>query len=130
MIEDKKTILIVDDEPDTCTYFSSLLEDNGFDTVIAYDGIEGMKKVQEKLPEVITLDISMPEKSGVKMYRELKENEKWRNIPVIIVTGISDDFQSFISSRKQVPPPEGYLSKPIDTEKFLQIIRDLSQKTK
>jgi CheY-like chemotaxis protein len=130
MIEDKKTILIVDDEPDTCTYFSSLLEDNGFDTVIAYDGIEGMKKVQEKLPEVITLDISMSEKSGVKMYRELKENEKWRNIPVIIVTGISDDFQSFISSRKQVPPPEGYLSKPIDTEKFLQIIRDLSQKTK
>jgi CheY-like chemotaxis protein len=122
-----KTILIVDDEPDTCTYFSSLLEDNGFGTVIAYDGIEGMKKVQENPPDAITLDISMPEKSGVKMYRELKEDERWRKIPIIIVTGISDDFQSFISSRRQVPPPEGYLSKPIDADKFLTMVKELTK---
>ena len=46
-------------------------------------------------------------------------------IPVIIVTGISDDFKRFISTRRQVPPPEGYISKPVDHEEFLGMVRDL-----
>ena len=64
----------------------------------------------------------MPEKSGVRFYRDLKENDEWKNIPVIMVTGISNDFEKFISSRRQVPPPEGYMSKPIDREKILELI--------
>ena len=45
--------------------------------------------------------------------------------PVIIVTGISDDFRKFISTRRQVPPPEGYISKPVDFEQFLGMVREL-----
>jgi len=122
---DKKTILIIDDEPDTRTYFSSLLEDNGYATVTAENGTEAIARMKEAAPDLITLDITMPETSGVRCYRALREHETWREIPVIMITGISEDFRTFISSRKQVPPPDGYLSKPIDEAELLGMVRSL-----
>ena len=121
-----KTILIVDDEPDVLTYLSTLLGDHGYDTILAKDGEEALAKLKANLPDLITLDISMPEKSGVKLYREIKEDSRLKKIPIIIVTGVSDDFQKFISTRRQVPPPEGYLSKPINQEEILELIRKLT----
>jgi CheY-like chemotaxis protein len=123
---DPKTILIVDDEPDVCTYISTLLEDHGYTTISAKDGEEALVKLQSVSPDLITLDISMPEKSGVKLFREIKENSRWKKIPIIIITGVSDDFQKFISTRRQVPPPEGYLSKPINQEEILELIQKLT----
>jgi CheY-like chemotaxis protein len=67
----------------------------------------------------------MPEKSGVAVYRTLKEDARLSQIPVIIITGISQDFKKFISTRRQVPPPEGYISKPVDPEQLLTMVRDL-----
>ena len=119
----KKTILIVEDEPDTVTYLSTLLGDAGYDTVAAEDGDQALEKVKAGPPDLITLDITMPHKSGVRFYRDMKESEKWKSIPIIIVTGISADFEKFISTRRQVPPPEGYLSKPIDREKMLAMVK-------
>jgi CheY-like chemotaxis protein len=119
----KKTILIVEDEPDTVTYLSTLLGDAGYDTVAAEDGDQALEKVKASPPDLITLDITMPHKSGVRFYRDMKESEKWKSIPIIIVTGISTDFERFISTRRQVPPPEGYLSKPIDREKMLTMVK-------
>jgi CheY-like chemotaxis protein len=122
---DKKTILIIDDEPDTVTYFSSLLEDNGYATVTAANGAEAIARVKEAVPDLITLDVTMPEKSGVRCYRDLREHQTWRDIPVIMITGISEDFRTFISSRKHVPPPDGYLAKPIDEAELLQMVKRL-----
>ena len=120
---EKKKILIVDDEQDILTYLSTLLEDNGYDTVLAKNGEEALKQVEAALPDLITLDISMPGKSGVKFYRDMKVDDRWKHIPIIIITGVSEDFKKFISSRQQVPPPEGYLSKPIEKEEILALVR-------
>ncbi len=125
MAENAKTILVVDDEPDTRTYLTTVLEDNGFATVAAADGNEALKKVEESRPDLIALDISMPEKSGVAVYRTLKQDDGLKSIPVIIITGVSDDFEKFISSRRQVPPPEGYISKPVDVEELLGKVNEL-----
>jgi len=122
---DKQTILIIDDEPDTVTYFSSVLEDNGYATITAKDGAEGIERVKEARPDLITLDITMPETSGVRCYRDLRESEAWRTIPVIIITGVSGDFRTFISSRKHVPPPDGYLGKPVNATELLELVRTL-----
>ncbi len=122
---EKKKILIIDDEPDTLTYFSCLLEDNGFTTITAEDGEQAMAQVHRQPPDLITLDITMPEKSGVRCYRELRESEEWGKIPIIIITGIADDFRTFISSRKQVPPPDGYLRKPVEAADLLDMVRRL-----
>lgn len=121
-----KTILIVDDEPDVCTYISTLLEDHGYETISAGNGEEALVRLQASSPDLITLDISMPEKSGVRLYREMKEDPRWKKIPIVIITGVAEDFQKFISTRRQVPPPEGYLTKPINREEFLALVGRLT----
>jgi CheY-like chemotaxis protein len=122
----RKKVLVLDDEPNVVAYLETLLQDNGYDTVSASDGREGMEKARSEKPDLITLDISMPEESGVRFYRELKEDPELANIPVVIVTGVTgygykpEDFQKFISSRKKIPPPEGFVPKPIDRDELLK----------
>ena len=125
MDEGRKTILVVDDEPDVLTYYSALLEDGGYSTVTASDGQEALDRVNVKAPDLVCLDITMPHKSGVRFYREMKENSRYRDIPIIIVTGLAEEFQNFISNRRQVPPPEGYFCKPVDEKALLETIRKL-----
>lgn len=121
--EKTRTILVVDDEPDIVTFLTAVLEDNGYKTVSARDGEEGMKMVQSDCPDLVCLDMSMPEKSGVRMYRDLRENPETKDLPVIVVTGLSQDFEKFISTRKQVPPPTDYVAKPVDKDELLEKIR-------
>lgn len=124
MAEERKTILIVEDDADTVTYLSTLLEDAGYSTVAAEDGDEALERVKINTPDLISLDITMPKKSGVRFYRDMKENNDWKGIPIIIVTGLSSDFEKFISTRRHVAPPEGYISKPIDREQMLSLVKE------
>jgi CheY-like chemotaxis protein len=122
-------ILIIDDEPDVLTFIGTLLRKNGYDVVEAEDGVEGMKKLIEENPDLVCLDLLMPEKTGIKMYREMRKDDGLKNIPVIMVTGFMTpkigymDFKKFIHERA-IPPPEGYIEKPIDKEKFLQAVKE------
>lgn len=125
MPEDVKTVLVVDDEPEARDFLMTVLADNGYAAIPAKDGVEAIAALEKEPPALVTLDITMPEKSGVAVYRRLKEDENLQHIPVIIITGIADDFQKFISTRRQVPPPEGYISKPVDHADFLAMVRRL-----
>ena len=124
MAESKK-ILIIDDEEDVRTYLSTFFSDNGLNAISAVDGKEGVQKAAAEKPDLITLDVSMPEESGVKALRDLQSNEVTKNIPVIIVTGVSTDIKRFIESRKQVHSPEGFFEKPIDRDKLLEKVKEL-----
>ena len=126
MTDDAKTVLVVDDDPDAREYLSTVLQDNGFTATTANDGVEAIAALEQQVPDLVALDISMPEKSGVAVYRKLKEDEQLKGVPVIIVTGISEEFERFISTRRQVPPPEGYISKPVDADEFVRMVRDLT----
>jgi CheY-like chemotaxis protein len=120
-----KTILVVDDEPDVVRYFKTLFEDNGYRTITATDGVEAMQKIRAEHPDLVTLDITMPNKTGVRTYRDIKENDDLKHIPVLIVTGVQHEFKNFISSRTQVPAPEGYLEKPVALDDVLAEVRRL-----
>lgn len=129
----KKKILVLDDEPDVVTYLVSLLEDNDYATVSAEDGVEGMEKVKSEKPDLITLDISMPEKSGIRFYREIKADPELKKIPVVVVTGVEStqdggtgkDFERFLGTRKQVPPPDAFIMKPIEEAELLDTVKKL-----
>jgi CheY-like chemotaxis protein len=125
MPDGQRTILVVDDDPDARDFFITVLEDHGYATVSARDGNEALKRLGEGKPDLVTLDITMPEKSGVGVYRALKEDQELNGIPVIIITGVSDDFKQFISTRRQVPPPDGYLSKPVEAEQLVGLVEKL-----
>ncbi|MGV7928614.1 MAG: response regulator [Spirochaetota bacterium] len=120
-----RKILIVDDEPDVVTYLSSLLEDNGYRTLKAFNGKEGMDLAQKELPDLISLDITMPEETGVRMLRNLHDDPATTGIPVILVTGVDPQYKDFIEHRKQVNPPAAYFEKPIDKELFLRTIQKI-----
>jgi CheY-like chemotaxis protein len=91
----------------------------------AADGKEGFEKVKLNKPDLITLDITIPEESGVRMYRDLHQDAETAKIPVIIVTGVSHEFKRFIETRRQVPPPAGYFEKPINREEFLGKVKEI-----
>ncbi|RKX20849.1 MAG: response regulator [Candidatus Zixiibacteriota bacterium] len=122
---DSNKILIVDDEEDTVRWLTLLFNENGYQTVSAIDGSDGFDKAEGELPDLIILDISMPVESGVKMYRNLKDSDKTSKIPVIMLTGVTPEFENFISTRSQVPPPEAYFEKPVNKEELLEKVKEL-----
>jgi len=83
-------ILVVDDDKDIVERIESKLKREGFDTVIAYDGREALKKVTQEDPDIILLDLMLPKKNGFEVLQEVREkhNERW--MPVIIISAKSD----------------------------------------
>lgn len=127
----KKTILIVDDEPSVITYLEALLEDNGYATVSAEDGDEGLEKARSERPDLISLDITMPKKSGVAMYRALREDDELKTIPIIIVTAVTgyagkpEEFEKFLSTRRKIAPPDGFVAKPIKRDELVALLEKI-----
>jgi len=123
-----KKILIIDDEPDMVTFLCALLEDHGYVTITAADGEEGMTKIKSEKPDLISLDLLMPNKTGIKMFRELRKDEEIKDIPVVMVTGFgkddvpSMDFKEWIQKRS-IKPPEAYIEKPVNKEILLAAIK-------
>ncbi len=128
----KRHVLVVDDEPDFVAYLRAVLEEGGYTVTTAFDGEEGLRHVRDLPPDLVTLDISMPRKTGVLFYREMKSEERLRSIPVIVVTGLRrtneyaapfiDRFFEFESER--LPVPEAYLDKPVDKGTLLKVVKE------
>jgi len=124
-MSEKKKILVVDDEQDILTYLTTLLQDNGYDTISAEDGISGFDLAGSEKPDLITLDITMPEQSGVRTYRQYKEDPELKDTPVIIITAIGDNMKSFLKKLKGFTEPDGFMTKPIDEGALLKMVSDL-----
>jgi CheY-like chemotaxis protein len=123
----KKRALVVDDEEDICAYLSTMLKDSGYDVIVAHNGAKALEYAKEEMPDIITLDISMPESTGVKAYRTLKTDEQLKNIPVCVITGV-DDMNIYFKKLKGFPIPEAYFSKPVDVDALRQTIDELTRR--
>ncbi len=124
----EKKILIVDDEVEQIEFASIVLESSGYTPITAMDGKEAMKKVKAEKPDLILLDIMMPEQGGIGMYQDLKHDKETKNIPVIIVTGIArgGHFDDLILRQDQdIPAPDGYIEKPMNADAMLKMVSDL-----
>jgi len=124
-------ILIIDDEPDTLTYLSTMLEDNEAATMQAAEGLKGIEIAKRERPDLITLDLSMPQMDGGEVFVRLREDPDTRDIPICIVTG-RPELRRLIYDKPH-RPPEGYLDKPVGEETFIKNVRkilELSHKKK
>ena len=121
--QENKRVLIIEDDDDVIVYLSTWFSDHGMKVDVARNGAEASEKIRMQRPDLITLDIVMPQKTGVKFYREVKGNAETADIPVIIITGVQPEFESFISHRRTAPPPEGYISKPFGREELLSMVQ-------
>jgi DNA-binding response OmpR family regulator len=90
MDEQKTKVLIVEDEEILLTALCEELKQEGFDAIGAKDGMEGVEKAASEKPELILLDLVMPRLDGIGALKQLKENPETQNIPVVILTNLSD----------------------------------------
>ena len=112
-----KKILIVDDDPVVVKYLENVLNDNGYETCSATGGIDALEKVKSENPDMITLDLEMPDEWGPKFYRRLVKEKAYKDLPVLVVSGMASRH---LSIKKAV----GFLAKPFDPEKLVSMIRE------
>lgn len=122
-----KTILVVDDEADAREYLATVLEDAGFNVVLAVDGNDALAKVRAQQPDFISLDLVMPGKSGIRFLHELRRNKAWAKIPFVIVTAHAgdeqgkDDLESILDG-KTFSGTGLYLEKPVKPEQYVRFV--------
>jgi CheY-like chemotaxis protein len=124
-----KRVLVVDDDPDIAAYMSAALEDDGFHTMQARSAEEAMKRLEQVRPDLICMDIMMPGQSGIALYRKIKLDQRFREIPAVFISAYSmardftaEGFRKLVPDRR-VPEPEAYIEKPVDMKKVVETVR-------
>ena len=116
-------ILVVDDEPDVRDFISVVLEDNGATVLTAAGGDQGIEMARREKPDLMTLDLSMPDTDGGKVYETMRTDPELKSVKVCIVTG-RPELRKLIYDR-DIQRPEGYLDKPISEEGLLVSVRKI-----
>jgi CheY-like chemotaxis protein len=117
-----KTILVVDDEPDICRYLAILFEGSGYSVICACSGYEAAQQVRQLRPDLIMLDPSLPSKSGLKFYREMKSTPELSRIPIVLVA-----TPAVLREKPGhgLPPPDGVIAKPVDPAEMIGLVNRL-----
>ncbi len=126
-MNDKKRILVVDDEPDFCSIVQGQLEKEGYEVELAYNGVEGLEKTHANPPDAIVLDVMMPEMDGYEMCKELKDDDKFCDIPVILLTAVASHVTSTRYSHADGMSTEAddYIAKPASAEEITESLKRL-----
>lgn len=127
----KKTVLVVDDEMDMRIFLSRLLESGGYQTITASNGVDGLKKVARERPDVIVLDVMINSEGGLDMFDDLKLDEQYKTIPVILLSTI--DQKTLFQLRTIASPskplfagrPDGFLIKPPEADDLINLLDSL-----
>lgn len=112
----KKKVLIVDDDPSIVEVLKIRLKASGFDPISAANGKEGLKKASEEHPELIILDVIMPEMNGFETCQNLKKDPKTRDIPVIMLTSLSKEKDLDKGLEKGA---DCFITKPFNSEDLM-----------
>ena len=129
MAEDKR-ILIVDDEEDSVTLIALMFSEvEGVTSLSALGGEEGLRKARETVPDLIILDMQMPDKNGSQVFDELMRDDRTKDIPVVMLTGIAEKIGIRLSGKEMREylgkAPAAYLEKSAEPEKLLKTVTDL-----
>ena len=124
----RRKILVVDDDPDIVAYLSSFLEDNGYVVDSANDASSARTAIDRFEPDAVLIDVLMPGRSGLDLLVNIRNDPRWCNLPVLVITGhdkiLQDDCQSYFG-RHGVRGPDGVLGKPVDRESLLSVLQQI-----
>ncbi|MBN1218255.1 MAG: response regulator [Anaerolineae bacterium] len=118
----KRTVLIVDDESLTCDMLKAILMPEGYDTILATSGTEALKVVEQQPPDIILLDVMMPDIDGLEVCRRLKANKRWQHIPIILVT-VLDSTEDLVNGLDA--GADDFVNKPVNGVELRARIRSL-----
>lgn len=144
-----KKVLVVDDDENTVKFLSAALEMNGYEPVGAHNGKEGFEKIESENPDLVILDVMMPKRTGFVLFKQLRRDEKYKELPVIMLTGVAevlDDLDSQSGDTHERPydslreslrkairemkeegivKPDMFIDKPIDPELVIKKVKEL-----
>jgi CheY-like chemotaxis protein len=147
-VSDPKKLLIVEDSDETIRFLSRILEDHGYSYEVARNGVEAIAAVRKNRPDLVLLDIMMPRKSGIHVYREMKSDSNLEKVPIIVITGMSEvtgvdlqtseeepkesegdivarQFGSVLGEKIKGLTPDGLIEKPITPALLIRKIEEL-----
>ncbi len=129
MAEQGKKVLLADDEADVHAFVEAALEDDVPQIIHAYDGQAALEMAAGEKPDLVILDVQMPEKNGFEVFAELRKGEQTKTIPVIMLTAVSERTGIPFSARDMGDyygsEPDAYIDKPIEPGKLRETVRNL-----
>jgi CheY-like chemotaxis protein len=111
-----KKIMIIDDDPTVVRYLQAVFSDNGYATCTATSTSEALELVRQEKPDLITLDLQLPDEWGPRFYRKLRKEKELKDIPIIVISGIDGDHA--------VKDAIAFIAKPFDPEKLIGIVKN------
>ena len=125
-----KKILVVDDDPDLVEATSIILKTKNYDVCAAYDGVEGLEKARNEKPDLIVLDVMMPEKDGYTLCKELKADPDLSRIPVLLLTAVVSHISTtrFTQQMGMETEADDFIDKPVEPQVLVERIEALLTK--
>ena len=125
-MSEEKLILVVDDDPDLVESVAMKLESKNFRVAKAYDGVEAWEKIKEEKPELILLDVMMPRKDGYDLCKEIKADDEYKDIIVVLLTAVADAVTSttYTHLEGKTTDADDYIPKPIDLDKLMEMVEE------
>jgi CheY-like chemotaxis protein len=126
-----KKVLVVDDDPGIRLFVVTVLEQHQYQPLEASNGQEGMERIRREKPDLVILDILLPRRSGVRLYRQLKTEADFKEIPVVILSGMPE--KAFAKAQevlnefdgRMVPKPAAYLEKPVEPDELAGVVASI-----
>jgi DNA-binding response OmpR family regulator len=120
-------VALVDDEEDITTYLGLALEDAGYRVVTTNEAGEALVLLERSGPDLICLDLLMPDRTGVSLYAEICSHESLGRVPVLILSGLGEreELSRMLTRAGELPAPAGFIEKPVEIESFLATLREL-----
>jgi two-component system, OmpR family, alkaline phosphatase synthesis response regulator PhoP len=125
-MSDKQHILVVDDDPDLVESITMKLESNNFRVTKAYDGVEAWERIKEDRPDLILLDVMMPRKDGYVVCDEIKKDDQYKDITVVLLTAVGDAVTTtnYTHFGGKTTLAEDFIPKPVDLDKLMDIVKE------
>lgn len=115
-----KKILLIEDETDQVVLMRKRFESCGYDFFYALDGVDGLKKAEEIVPDLILLDLNLPQMSGFDVLKNLQRHSELKKIPVFVITARADKY---LGENCRKSGAEEVIFKPYDSRELLDLIK-------
>jgi CheY-like chemotaxis protein len=119
---DKKLILIIDDSSTNIVLLETVLNRNGYEVSSARNAMEGISRIKKRIPDLIYLDLIMPDVDGLRFMEILRENSLWQNIPVVIISAVND---LDIKRKSLNMGVTCYITKPVNLDRIVRVTSEI-----
>ncbi len=144
-----KKVLVIDDDENQVRFLTVALEESGYDALKAYNGKDGLEMIRNERPDLVLLDLMMPKKTGFTLFHQLRKDDEYKDLPVIMLSGVAEVLEDLDSSSDDTHArpydslreamrdkirnmkgdgllkPEMFIDKPIDPELVVDKVREL-----